>query len=304
MTQRILTWNETSQYAQDAVRRCIKKLQPWQPSWLPAGAPLCIFGVPRGGLHIAALLHGLTIESQRLIAVDKEEDAHIIVDDVIDSGATRDEYLTCTGKPFVAALDKQAMKTDTWIVFPWERYEEPSGPEHNIRRLLQFIGEDPTREGLQDTPMRVIKSYSELFAGYKTDVASLFTIFEDDTCDEMVILKDIEFYSMCEHHMQLFYGRGHIGYIPDSRVVGISKLARVLDAYSRRLQIQERISKQVTTALDHHLSPLGSACVLEASHSCIRCRGVGKQHSRMVTSSMTGAFRKAAVRNEFLHLIK
>ena len=170
--------------------------------------------------------------------------------------------------------------------------------------LLAYIGEDVTREGLTETPTRVIKSYEQLFSGYKDAAEKHLKVFEEDSCDEMVILKNIEFYSTCEHHFLPFYGKAHIGYIPDGRVVGISKLARVLDVFARRLQIQERITEQVTGALDEHLKPKGSACIIESAHFCMMCRGVQKQSSSMVTSSLTGVFRKPEVRSEFIAMIK
>jgi GTP cyclohydrolase I len=173
-----------------------------------------------------------------------------------------------------------------------------------IRALLLYIGENPDREGLKETPTRVLRSYAELFSGYGKDPADALKVFEDGACDEMVILRRCEFHSVCEHHMQPFFGQAHIAYIPDKKVIGVSKLARILDIYARRLQIQERICQQVTTALDVHLKPKGSACILEATHFCMVCRGVQKQHSELVTSSLTGAFRQPEVRQELLALIR
>lgn len=131
------------------------------------------------------------------------------------------------------------------------------------------------------------------------------TVFEDDTTDEMVVVRNIELYSMCEHHMLPFFGKAHVAYLPKGRVIGVSKLARIVDVYARRLQIQERLTQQVTAAIGKHLEPRGAACVIEASHFCMRCRGVGKQNSTMVTSSLTGAFRDfSEVRSEFFRLIE
>ena len=152
----------------------------------------------------------------------------------------------------------------------------------------------------------MVKSYSEIFAGYKQVPEQHLKTFSEGACDEMVLLKDIEFYSVCEHHMQPFFGKAHIAYIPDSRVVGISKLARILEVYARRLQIQERLTTQIVDALDMHLKPKGSACVIEAQHFCMVCRGVNKQNSKMVTSAMSGVFRddKKQARNELMSLIR
>lgn len=182
---------------------------------------------------------------------------------------------------------------------------EINTPVHLLKKLLQFIGENPEREGLKDTPKRVIKSYSEIYSGYNVDIASIFTVFEDDTTDQIVLLKNIELYSMCEHHMLPFFGRAHVAYIPDKKIVGISKLARLVDAYAKRLQIQERIGQQVTAALDKYLQPKGSACIIEATHMCMRMRGVEKQNSEMTTSSVTGVFMTdSSAKQELLQLIK
>lgn len=177
--------------------------------------------------------------------------------------------------------------------------------ETYVRQLLRYIGEDPTREGLIDTPKRVVQSYADFFSGYGQDAAAHLKTFKDGACDEMVVLKEVEFYSFCEHHMVPFFGKAHIGYLPDGKVVGISKLARVLEVFARRLQIQERIGQQVTEILMNELTPKGAGCVIEAQHLCMCARGVNKQNSLMVTSSLQGAFREDnGVRAEFLQMIK
>lgn len=175
-----------------------------------------------------------------------------------------------------------------------------------VRKLLEYVGEDPSREGLKETPDRVLKAYNDMLSGYKEDPAKVIKTFEDGAVnyDEMIISKDIEFYSFCAHHWIPFFGKAHIAYIPDGRVIGLSKLSRILDIYSKRLQIQEQLTVQITAALDEHLKPKGSACVITAQHLCCMARGVGKQSSSMVTSSLTGVFRKPEVRQEFLGLIK
>jgi GTP cyclohydrolase I len=176
-----------------------------------------------------------------------------------------------------------------------------------VEDQLVAIGEDTKREGLIDTPKRVVKMWDEIYAGYKMDPGKILTTFAADGYDQMVILKDIELYSMCEHHMLPFFGKAHVAYIPDpeGKIVGISKLARLVDIFAKRLQIQERIGQQVTSALNEYLKPLGAACVIEATHMCMRMRGVAKQNSEMVTSSMQGVFlTDPSVRSEFLRLIK
>lgn len=159
------------------------------------------------------------------------------------------------------------------------------------------------REGLRDTPDRVIDSWEKIYGGYGVDPQRLFTIF-DEGSDEMVILKECEFYSTCEHHMLPFFGKAHIGYLPkNGKIVGISKLARLVETFSRRLQIQERIGEQITDAIMEYLNPTGCGVILEAKHFCMIARGVEKQNSIMVTSSMRGSFRKdPKVRDEFLRM--
>jgi len=174
---------------------------------------------------------------------------------------------------------------------------------NSVSDMLVAIGEDPRREGLLDTPKRVVKMWREIYSGYQKDPKDIFTVF-DEPCDQMVLLKNIELYSMCEHHMLPFYGKAHIAYIPDGKVIGISKLARLLDIFAKRLQIQERIGQQVTAALMENLAPLGAACIIEATHMCMRMRGVEKQNSIMMTSSVTGVFaNNPSTKNELFTLI-
>jgi GTP cyclohydrolase I len=176
--------------------------------------------------------------------------------------------------------------------------------EDVVRRQLELIGEDPNREGLKETPTRVVRSWSELFAGYSMrpeDV--LVKDFERDGYDEMILCRNVQFFSTCEHHLQPFFGKAHVGYVPDERVIGISKLARLVEVFARRLQIQERLTEQIADALEKHLSPKGVAVVIEAQHFCMICRGIQKQTSSMVTSSLKGVFRNAEPRAEFFQLV-
>ncbi len=170
------------------------------------------------------------------------------------------------------------------------------------RQILLAVGEDPDREGLQRTPDRVARAYDELLSGYRTDPVALVNdaIFEEDY-DEMVIVRDIEFYSLCEHHMLPFIGRAHVAYIPNGKVIGLSKIPRIVDMFARRLQVQERLTRQVAEFLETLLQPQGVAVVMEGVHMCSMMRGVKKHDSRMTTSTMLGAFRKnLATRQEFL----
>lgn len=172
-----------------------------------------------------------------------------------------------------------------------------------VRTLIAYAGDNPAREGLLDTPDRVVRSFDEFFAGYLEDPVEILTrTFEEiDGYDEMVALKDIEFVSHCEHHMVPVIGRAHVAYLPDRRVVGISKLARVVEVYAKRLQIQEKMTAQIANTIDQVLQPRGVAVVIEAAHQCMTTRGVKKSGVNMVTSKMLGAFRDdARSRQEFL----
>ena len=174
-----------------------------------------------------------------------------------------------------------------------------------IENQIEFIGDDPKREGLIGTPERVIKGWGKLYSGYKQNAADILkTTFINGKCDEMVILKDIEFYSTCEHHLLPFYGKIHIGYIPQDKVIGISKLARLTECFARRMQIQERMTAQIADAIMSNLKPLGAMVIAEACHFCMKARGVEKQNSRMITSAIRGVFKNIEVRNEFMQLIK
>lgn len=174
-----------------------------------------------------------------------------------------------------------------------------------IRELLVHIGEDPEREGLERTPERVARMWSELTAGYRVDPKALVNdALFDVSYDEMVVVRDIELYSMCEHHLLPFYGYAHVAYIPNGRVLGLSKIPRVVEMYARRLQVQERLTEQIAQFLDDLLHPQGVAVVVEAAHMCAMMRGVKKANARMVTSAMRGVFKTSTrTRSEFLSLI-
>ena len=178
--------------------------------------------------------------------------------------------------------------------------------EAAIRTLLRYAGDDPTREGLRGTPDRVVRSYDEFFAGYAVDPEAMLarTFEETDGYDEMIVLKDIRLESRCEHHMLPIIGRAHVAYLPDKRVVGISKLARLVDAYAKRLQIQEKLTAQIANTLQSVLNPRGVAVVIEATHECMTTRGVHRPGVTMVTSRMLGAFRDdPRTRRELLAMI-
>jgi GTP cyclohydrolase I len=178
--------------------------------------------------------------------------------------------------------------------------------EEITKELLGIIGEDPTRQGLLKTPKRVAESWKFLSQGYHQNLDEIINeaIF-DESAKDMIIVKDIEFYSLCEHHLIPFYGKAHVGYIPNGKIIGLSKIPRIIDFYARRLQVQERLTNQIATCIQDLLNPKGVAVVMEGRHFCMLMRGVQKQNSIASTSSMLGAFKdKSTTRNEFLKLVE
>ena len=176
---------------------------------------------------------------------------------------------------------------------------------HHYKDILGLLGEDPDREGLQKTPMRVAKAMQVLTQGYQMDAHEVLrqALFKEDY-SQMVIVKDIDFFSLCEHHMLPFYGKAHVAYIPNGYITGLSKIARVVDIYSHRLQVQERMTLQIKEAIEQTLHPLGVMVVVEAKHMCMQMRGVEKQNSITTTSDFSGAFNQAKTRQEFMNLIR
>ncbi|MBQ2503904.1 MAG: GTP cyclohydrolase I FolE [Lachnospiraceae bacterium] len=177
--------------------------------------------------------------------------------------------------------------------------------EKAVEATLTQVGEDPQREGLKKTPHRVGKALQFLTKGYKEDPEAILrsALFEEDY-RQMVVVKDIDFYSLCEHHMLPFFGKVHVAYIPNGRITGLSKIARVVDVFARRLQVQERLTTQIKDCIQNTLDPLGVMVVIEAEHLCMQMRGVQKQHAMTVTSDFTGVFNQAKTREEFMKLIK
>jgi len=178
--------------------------------------------------------------------------------------------------------------------------------EEHIRAILRALGEDPDREGLKRTPSRVHEALTFLTRGYRMDPEKVINdaLFTEEY-EEMIVQKDIDFFSLCEHHLLPFFGKAHVAYIPRHKIVGVSKLARLVDVYARRLQVQERLTNQIATTIMEKLDPLGAAVVIEAEHLCMRMRGVEKQNSLIITSALLGAFRsRQETRGEFMNLIR
>ncbi len=216
----------------------------------------------------------------------------------------------------MATNNKQHAHSEVWPEafdgHPVGRYERQdlycpeatAAIERHVREILRWIGEDPDREGLQRTPERVAMAFQYLTQGYHQDPRAILesALFEEDY-NEMILVKDIQIYSLCEHHLLPFFGKAHVAYIPNRKIVGLSKIPRVVDVFARRLQVQERLTIQIRDALESVLQPLGVAVVIEAQHLCMMMRGVEKQHAVTTTSAMSGAFLKEATRAEFMRLI-
>lgn len=276
---------------------------------LPSTGQRKMYPIPRGGVPVAYLLMNFL---QGATVVDNPEDADFFVDDILASGATMqrwcDDY---PGKAFFVLIDKNDPEQhykDFWVVFPWENNGDKSDASvtDNVVRMLQYIGEDPKREGLLETPERVVKAWGTWFGGYGQDPATVLKVFEDgaEKCDEAVIVRDIDVYSHCEHHLAPIFGKCTIAYIPNGKIVGLSKLNRLVDMFARRLQVQERLTTQIADALQQHLQPKGVFVQITARHLCVESRGV-KQNSTTTTTALHGVFRdEPAARAEVLASIK
>lgn len=274
---------------------------------------LKVFAVPRGGVPAFYLVERwfaqLSAASKFNFFLDPVltfEKADVVVDDLVDSGGTRARY---HGKPFYALITKghtDGYPEGEWLVFPWEGTEEKS-IEDAFVRLIQYIGEDPARGGLLETPARMAKAWAHWTGGYKVDVPKLLKSFEDGATgyDEMVTCIRIPFYSQCEHHLAPFFGTVDFAYVPGDRIVGLSKMNRLVDAFARRLQVQERMTTQIVDAFMEHLKPKGAACLVRARHMCVESRGVAHQGGSTLSSALRGVIKDLpAARAEFYQLIK
>jgi GTP cyclohydrolase I len=212
-----------------------------------------------------------------------------------------------TEKLFQYQYDPEVITEETGVALqsPAVKVNQPQ-LEESVREILANIGEDPQREGLLNTPNRVARMYDELTAGYHVDPVKMVNgaVFNVDY-DELVLVKDIDFYSMCEHHMLPFYGKAHVAYIPNGKVIGLSKIPRIVEMFARRLQIQEQMTSQIAKFLQETLEPQGVAVVIEGAHMCAMMRGVKKENTKMTTSKMTGVFKdNSTTRGEFIQLLR
>jgi len=264
---------------------------------------------------------GLVLSERLQIPISSElRNNTLVVDDICSSGKTlegiakvaKDRKINI--KTAVIHQKESSFKVDYfcsrlfpnwWVDYFWEKPGDSNITDH-IVRVLEYIGEDPNREGLLDTPHRVVKSWEQLYSGYREDAGThLRKCFSSDA-DELIICKDIEFYSNCEHHMQPFFGKVHVGYIPGGKVVGLSKIARTVEVFARRLQIQEQLTEQIANAMMEHIDSIkGCGVIIEAKHFCMCARGVNKQSSKMTTSALKGIFKEdVEVKSEFIKLVK
>ncbi len=262
------------------------------------------YPIPRGGVPAAYATYHPTMCP--FVIVNTPEEADFFLDDIIDSGRTMQAYCDdYPGKMFLALIDKTAGEYhDAWVVFPWEGSAE-AGIEENIVRLLEYVGENPNRGGLLETPHRVAKAWEHWCGGYGMDPKSILKVFEDgaEKHDQMVTVKDIPFYSHCEHHLAPFFGTVTISYIPNGKIVGLSKLSRLADMFARRLQVQERLTDQIADALMEHLGPIGVGVMIKARHMCMESRGTRQQGHHTITTALRGGMKtEHQARSEFLRL--
>ena len=263
---------------------------------------LAVYPIPRGGVPATLALLGMGLP---LMLVDDPAQADFFMDDLIDTGATAAKFAHY-GKPLFALIDKRSWGDgNDWVLWPWEG-DAPSSIADHITRLIQYIGDDPTRGGLLETPERVAKAWSFWGKGYGEDPATILKTFEDggEGVNEMVLVKDIPFYTHCEHHMAPFFGKATVGYIPDGKIVGLSKINRVVDCFARRLQVQERLTGQIADAINDNLSPLGVGVIVTARHLCMESRGVCQQGHHTLTSALRGVMLEGLPRQEFLALAR
>lgn len=267
-----------------------------------------IYGVPRGGVYVAIEL-GKCLNVDLVSEVDNITEDTLVVDDLVDSGKTLSKFpeidravLYRRRKTLVGFYYVEDVEND-WIEFWYEKTNQDI--QDNIIRILEYIGENPNRQGLKDTPNRILNMYDEIFKGYKITMKPEITVFNNNNDGikyGQMIFDTGEFYSFCEHHFLPFFGEYHFAYIPEKKLIGLSKVARIVDWYSSKLQIQERLVKEIADELEDILRPVGIALILRARHLCKEIRGI-KNKGEMVTFDLRGVFREVATRQEFFDLI-
>lgn len=308
MTEKtILTLADVDELARVAAAEIRSRIQP--------GAHPNVYAIPRGGVSAAYAIG-------RFVPIKMVTDpalADFIVDDLVESGTTMAKALSAAAHPDngrqvfkeppvpIVLIDKRtAPWQGKWVVFPWEG-DSTGSIEDNIQRLLQFIDPESDRGGLEETPKRVAAAWAFWSKGYAEDPAAILKTFDDgaEGVDEMVAVRNIPLYSHCEHHLAAIIGHATVAYIPNGRIVGLSKINRVVDCFARRLQVQERLTNQIADAIHEHLQPRGVGVIVTARHMCMESRGVCQQGHDTSTSALRGVFKSdSTVRSEFLHLAK
>lgn len=315
MTKRIITFPELEQLAKAVATQLLAKAQAIDR----ANKFLYCYPVPRGGvpalLAVQAAFNSLPVVREhpgvfRLVDTKELDTADVIIDDLVDSGKTFSQLRAKVfGHPlFVALIYKgsDGWPLGEWLVWPWEGTSEGSIDDAFIR-LLQFVGEDPTRQGLIDTPTRMARAWEEWTSGYKVEPASILRLFEDgaEAYDEMVHVAEISFYSHCEHHLAPFFGTVAFAYIPDKKIVGLSKMCRLVDVFARRLQVQERLTAQIIDAFVEAVKPTGAGITLRARHLCMESRGIKRIGCVTTTNRFTGVLKDdPKARAEYLSLTR
>lgn len=267
-----------------------------------------VYPVPTGGITPAyALVSALTQKNINAVVVNSPEEANIIINDLHITGETQKQYKQKYPKASFYSLFTKRRSDGRDYRFPWDTLNTPSEELKVPLSLLRVIKEDPTRQGLLETPKRFISAWKYYTSGYNVDPNTVLKDFTDgaERYTDIVLVKNIPIFSHCEHHLAPFFGMAHIGYIPNQRILGLSKFARLAEIFMRRLQVQERLTRQIADALNDGLTPQGVAVVLDCEHTCMMGRGVKVQNSSTVTSAMRGVFMDdSAARAEFFNLIK
>ena len=292
-----LSWEQIRDLTRKLMTRIDTRILAGEP------APTGVYGIPTGGSFVAMMIS----KEYGLPLLDAPRNSNtLIVDDLVDSGKTMRPYLSTEYRYCEALLRKptspkdvavDAPEFDDWIQFPWEH---AAAPHDAVIRLLEYVGENPKREGLIDTPRRYLKALKELTTGYNEKPDEILSRVFTETYDQMVIVRGIEFWSLCEHHILPFRGRAVVGYVPQGKVLGLSKIARLVHCFARRLQVQERMTEQIAHALDEAMKPAGVGVLISGWHTCMAMRGI-KTEGEMITSCLLGVMRDKG-RAEFLSL--